>query len=73
MAHGDDVHEVTGIVNRVDDAILADSDPPEIIRAFQLPASRGPRVAGQPFDAAEDPQPQRLAQSLQLCVRFGRR
>jgi hypothetical protein len=45
------VHGFSGVVDDVNDAVVADSDSPFAIAAFELLAAGRPRVQFEPFEA----------------------
>ena len=51
MPNSIDVYDPDRIVNRVDDAMVAHSDPPEIRSPLELDASGTPRIQTQGLDA----------------------
>lgn len=55
MAHCDDVYEAVGIADVVDDAVVANSNPPERPGPADLSASGWPRLFGELLDLREDP------------------
>ncbi len=66
MPHGINIHDPASVVNRVDHAILANPDSPQILGTLELLASRGSRILAQKLDAAENAGTQWLAQSFQF-------
>lgn len=69
MPYGRDVDESTRIVNRIDDAVVADSDSPEILGTFELATTRGPWILRQELDAAKDSRPHWSTESFEFLAR----
>jgi hypothetical protein len=66
MSNGRHVDAPAAIVDRVDRAVVADPDAPEIHAALELPATWRARVESEPLDPLEHAGSQRLVQTLAL-------
>ena len=51
MADGDDVHYFLGIIDGIKNAVLADTDPPEVGCSMKLAAALRSRSACQSLDS----------------------
>lgn len=68
MPNSVDVDKPPPIVDRINDAILPDPNPPQVFGPFELPAPGGPWIARQRFDPTEYPHSKRLVEPLKLLA-----
>jgi hypothetical protein len=66
VANDADVNVSPRIIDRVDDSVVADSNAPQIVGAFQFPAASGPWITSKSLDATEHPPLKRSAERLEL-------
>ena len=54
VPHDADVHEARAVVQRVDDAVVSDANPPQVRGPLQLDASPRPWIFRQSLDTRKD-------------------
>jgi hypothetical protein len=55
MPDSNDVDNLPPIVDRINDPVVADANPPEVVGAFDLSASVWARIRAQLFDPGQNP------------------
>jgi len=55
VSYDADVHEARVVVERVDDAVVSDTNSPQVVGRLQLDASRRPWIFRQSLDTGDDP------------------
>lgn len=68
MADSDDVHEMHGFVDGIEDAVVSDPDPPEIGGPLELAAAFRPWDLSEGFYSSEDSGTERSIESLELLT-----
>ena len=69
MANGDDIHELLGVVDSIEDAKVSHTDPPEVGRSLKLSAAIRSRSQCESLYSPEDARDERLPQTLELLSR----
>lgn len=68
MPDGADVDKSPHIVDRIDDAVIPNSNPPKILGPFEFPAPRRSRIVCERFDSTEHPHAERLVEPFELLT-----
>jgi len=73
MADYGNVNHFAEIINRIDHAVIADAQPPEIFLAVKFDDAGWSRVFGQRFDLLRESDPQARREAAPVpCARNGR-